>query len=106
MALSDGQAKFLSAEFGLHGSKVESLASYELWKLSENCFGIECDESRSKKDRDAALDTFYALQRMLPESWKFKTPPEVEAMLKNSAQDEAPKSGVAAYGNAPQRVPA
>ena len=106
MALSDRQLKFLSAEFGLHGLKVDSLSSYELWKLSEDCFGIECDENRNKTDRDAALDLFHALQKMLPEDWRFKTPPEVDAMQKNYAQGKAVRSDATMIASRLQSVPA
>ena len=84
--LTEKQVAFLNKEFGILNFEPEQMRPEKLWQLSEDCFGIECDEERTKAERDAGLELFHALQKLLPDEWKFKTPPEVEAMLAKQSE--------------------
>ena len=110
MRLTNEQKDYLRKKFGIESFEPEKLHPLKIWQLREELIDLECDTDLDCAERTVAAHIVDFMSK-LPEScfpleWRLKTPPEVEAMLRNSAQDEAPRSDAAAYGNAPQRVPA
>jgi len=85
MNLTDVQHMFLSDEFGLNESQLHNLTPLRLWKLREDCIGIECDEAMidtntTTERGNVAASLVDILSSILPKDWKRKTPQEVEAM--------------------------
>ena len=108
--MNEKQAAFLTKTFSIDNFNPSRLTPLELWQLREKLIDCECDDALEDEQRDVAasiVDYFTRLpETHFPKEWRLKTPPEVEAMLKNSAPDEAASCGAAAFGNALQSVPA
>ena len=90
MNLTNAQHKFLSDEFELNESQLHNLTLLRLWKLREDCIGIECDEAMidtnaTTERGNVAASLVDILSATLPKDWKRKTPSEVEALYSGEA---------------------
>jgi len=94
MSLSAEQSKFLDKEFGMRESQLYGLAPLHLWRLREDCIGIECDEAEEYPESvtergNSAASIVDLVSSLLPKEWRRKTPPEVEAMYPDAMSDGA-----------------
>ena len=84
MSLTTSQRAFLSSEFGIDDINPRIMSPLELWKLREDLIELECDDDLDGNQRDDAAHLVDYISKLLPEDWRRKTPPEVEAMLSAS----------------------
>jgi hypothetical protein len=94
MKLSAEQSKFLDEEFGVLESQLYGLEPLPLWRLREDCIGIECDEAEEYPESvtergNLAASIVDLVSSLLPKEWKRKTPPEVEAMYPGAMSEGA-----------------
>ena len=96
MLLTTNQRAFLASEFGIDNFNPILMTSLELWKLREDLIELECDEDLEDQQRDEAAYLVDYISKLLPEDWRRKTPPEVEAMLSVSQVIAAQQTEVVA----------
>ena len=110
MSLNEKQVSFLYTEFGIENFNPSSISPLVLWQLHERLIDCECDDEASDEQIDIAASLVDYMSKLpddyFPREWKLKSPPEVEAMLKNEASNKMAKSDKKGAKKIRQSVPA
>ena len=81
MVLTKSQKEFLASMLGIDNFVPKLMSAYELWELREKLIDLECDEALEDEQRDEAANLVDYISIVMPEEWRRKTQPEVEAIL-------------------------